>query len=74
MFVVLGVVDEGEARAATATELGLETEHGDAFIVGLEFLGKFAADSFLGDVCHLGVHELNRLIGHKDGERAWSDT
>ena len=73
MFVVLGVVDEGEARAAAATELGLETEHGDAFIVGLEFLGKFAADSILGDVCHLGVHELNRLIGHKGGGGAWSD-
>lgn len=68
MFVVLGVVDEGETGGAAATKFSLEAEHGDALVVGLEFLSELAADSVLRHVCHLGVHKLNRLITRKGGK------
>ena len=70
--VVLGIVffpsvkiieDGGEAAATAATELGLESEDGNAVLVALalELLGDLGLDGGLLNAGALGVDQLNHL-------------
>jgi hypothetical protein len=57
---LLGVVDESEASALTATVLCAETEDGDLVLVGLVQIGQLLAELVLGDVGAVGVEDVPR--------------
>lgn len=55
---LLGVVEERETSALSATELCPETEDGDLVLVGLVETGELLAELILGDVGAAGVEDV----------------
>lgn len=52
------VVDESETGALAATEVCLEAEDRDIFLLGLVKLTELGAELVLGDVCAVGVEDI----------------
>ena len=63
------VVDSGESTSAAATELGLNAEHGDPILRGLELLADCRLDVGPLDVANLGVKNINSLDRDKSAVR-----
>jgi hypothetical protein len=62
------VVDKGHSAGSATTELGVESNNGDSFLLGLEHLGKVGSDLSLGDVGELGVNEFDtNLLSGEEG-------
>ena len=55
------IIDSDEARAASTTELGSNTEHGDSVLSGLELLADDSSDFGLLDTSQIRVDHLNGL-------------